>query len=602
MSSRPPDARGTETASSQPTLETGSRVAVIGGGPAGSLFSYFLLSMAERIGIDLKVDVYEPRDFTRLGPMGCNMCGGVVSESMVQLLSAEGIKLPSTVVQRGIDSYVLHMDVGTVRIETPRSEKRIAAVHRGGGPLGFSERRWDSFDAYLLHLASERGATVIRDRVEGIERTNGLTRLRTKKGLEAEYDLLVGAVGINSPILTSFEKLGSGYRPPKAAKTYIAEFFLGLGMVQAYLGNSMHVFLLNLPRLEFAAIIPKGDYVTVCLLGREIDKALVDAFLSAPEVKRCFPPEWTVPTTFCHCSPGINIRGAQQPFADGMVFIGDSGVNRLYKDGIGGAYRTAKAAAKTAIFHGITAKDFRRHYHPVCQALSTDNGIGKVVFMVTRLIQNIRVARNGLLRMTSKEQQGKIARRRMSGVLWDTFTGSASYRDVFLRTLQPQFLGRLAYETLSGLLKLNLRLWVKEDKVTLGGLGQVFRAGEEIIRQGEVGDCMYVIQAGKVEVVIEKGGKEIRLAELGEGDFFGEMALFEKAVRSATVRPMGEVRVLTVDRKMFLRKIHDDPSLAFMVMQRMSRRLRELNDELIRLTALKTAPPERRPPLQEEAP
>lgn len=602
MSRMPPDSPGTEPSSAQPTLETGSRVAVIGGGPAGSLFSYFLLTMAERVGIDVHVDVYEPRDFTKPGPMGCNMCGGVVSESMVQLLSAEGIKLPSTVVQRGIDSYVLHMDVGTVRIDPPRNEKRIAAVHRGGGPLGISDRRWDSFDAYLLHLASERGARVIRDRVEGIEKKNGLTRLRTKGGLEAEYDLLVGAVGINSPILKSFEKLGSGYRPPKATRTYIAEFYLGHETVQAYLGSSMHVFLLNLPRLEFAAVIPKGDYVTVCLLGREIDKRLVDAFLGAPEVKRCFPPEWSVPEAFCHCSPGINVRGAEQPFADGMVVIGDSGVNRLYKDGIGGAYRTAKAAAKTAIFHGITAEDFRTHYGPVCRALSTDNGIGKVVFMVTRLIQNVRVARNGLLRMTSKEQQGQLARRRMSGVLWDTFTGSSSYREVFLRTLHPAFLGRLAYETVSGQLQFNLRLWTKEDKVVLGGLGKVYGAGEVIVRQGEVGDCMYVIQAGKVEVVKEKGGKEIRLAELGEGDFFGEMALFEKDVRSATVRPLGEVRVLTVDRKMFLRKIHDDPSLAFMVMQRMSRRLRELNDELIRLTSLKTAPPERRPPLQEEGP
>ncbi len=602
MSSMPPDVSGAEASSAQPTLETGSRVAVIGGGPAGSLFSYFLLTMAERVGIDLHVDIYEPRDFTRPGPAGCNMCGGVVSESMVQLLSAEGIKLPATVVQRGIDSYVLHMDVGTVRIETPRSEKRIAAVHRGGGPSGISDRRWDSFDAYLLDLASKRGANVVRDRVEGVEKNNGMTRLRTKGGLEAGYDLTVGAVGINSPLLKSFEKSASGYKSPKSARTYICEFFLGQGIVQTYLGNSMHVFLLNLPRLEFAAVIPKGDYVTVCLLGREIDKNLVDAFLAAPEVRQCFPPEWSVPANFCRCSPGINVRGAEQPFADGMVFIGDSGVNRLYKDGIGGAYRTAKAAAKTAIFHGISANDFRRHYLPVCRALAVDNGIGKVVFMVTRLIQNVRIARGGLLRMTSKEQQGRIARRRMSGVLWDTFTGSSSYREVFVRTLHPFFLGRLVYETLSGLFQFNLRLWVKEDKVALGGLGKVYRAGEVIVRQGEIGDCMYVIQSGKVEVIMEKDGKEIRLAELGEGDFFGEMALFEKDVRSATVRPMGEVRVLTVDKKMFLRKIHDDPSLAFMVMQRMSRRLRELNTEIMRLSAVKAAPPERRPPLQEEAP
>jgi CRP-like cAMP-binding protein len=117
----------------------------------------------------------------------------------------------------------------------------------------------------------------------------------------------------------------------------------------------------------------------------------------------------------------------------------------------------------------------------------------------------------------------------------------------------------------------------------LGELGKVYQSGEIIVRQGEVGDCMYFVQSGKVEVIKESEGREVRLAELGEGEFFGEMALFERDVRSATVRPLGEVRVLSVDRKMFLRKIHDDPSLAFRVMQKMSRRIRELDDELIRL-------------------
>ncbi|MBP2684526.1 MAG: hypothetical protein H6Q79_2565, partial [Deltaproteobacteria bacterium] len=62
-------------------LDDGSRVAVIGGGPAGSFFTYFLFEMAERIGMKLAVDIYEPRDFTKTAPHGCNMCGGIISES-----------------------------------------------------------------------------------------------------------------------------------------------------------------------------------------------------------------------------------------------------------------------------------------------------------------------------------------------------------------------------------------------------------------------------------------------------------------------------------------------------------------------------------------
>jgi CRP/FNR family cyclic AMP-dependent transcriptional regulator len=116
-----------------------------------------------------------------------------------------------------------------------------------------------------------------------------------------------------------------------------------------------------------------------------------------------------------------------------------------------------------------------------------------------------------------------------------------------------------------------------------GGLGKVYRDGEEIVRQGEVGDCMYVIQMGQAEAIQGEEGKEVRLAVLGEGDIFGEMALFERMPRSATVRALGDVRVLTIDKKTFLRRVHEDPSLAFRILQKMSYRIRELDTELVRL-------------------
>ena len=242
-------------------LDDNSRVAVIGGGPAGSFFSYFLLVMADRVGMDIQVDVYEPRDFSRPGPASCNMCGGIISESLVQALAVEGINLPSTVVQRGIDSYLLHMDVGNVRIETPLQEKRIAAIHRGAGPRGVKETKWGSFDGYLQELAVAKGAHVIRGRVDGVNWIDGRPQVKTQSGQTQTYDLVVTAVGVNSAALKLFAGLDLGYRPPQTTKTYICEFCLGQDMVKRYFGNSMHVFLLNIPRLEFAAIIPKGDYV-----------------------------------------------------------------------------------------------------------------------------------------------------------------------------------------------------------------------------------------------------------------------------------------------------------------------------------------------------
>ena len=113
-----------------------------------------------------------------------------------------------------------------------------------------------------------------------------------------------------------------------------------------------------------------------------------------------------------------------------------------------------------------------------------------------------------------------------------------------------------------------------------GALGKLLHDGEVIVRQGEVGNCMYVIQQGQVEVLLKKGDADVCVAVLGEGDFFGEMALFDQEVRSATVRAKGEARILTLEKRTFMRRIHEDPSLAFRMLEKMSRRVRKLNDAL----------------------
>ena len=115
------------------------------------------------------------------------------------------------------------------------------------------------------------------------------------------------------------------------------------------------------------------------------------------------------------------------------------------------------------------------------------------------------------------------------------------------------------------------------------GLGKVYQDGEIIIRQGDVGDDMFVIQEGQVEVVVEQDGQEVRLAVQGAGQPNGEMAIFEHQARSATVRALGQARLLTVDKKSLVRRIHEDPSLAYYMIQTMSQRVRELDAEVARL-------------------
>jgi CRP/FNR family cyclic AMP-dependent transcriptional regulator len=110
-----------------------------------------------------------------------------------------------------------------------------------------------------------------------------------------------------------------------------------------------------------------------------------------------------------------------------------------------------------------------------------------------------------------------------------------------------------------------------------GALGKIYSDGEVIVRQGDVGDCMYVVQSGRVEVIQATDVGEQHLAFLETGDFFGEMAVFEKETRSATVRATGEARALKVDKKTLLRRIKEDPLLAVNLLQTMSHRIRDLN-------------------------
>jgi flavin-dependent dehydrogenase len=430
-------------------LHDGSRIAVVGAGPAGSMFSYFLLSMAETMRLDVAVDIYEPRSFTHCGPAGCNHCGGIVSESLVQRFATEGIRLPADVVQRGIESYTLHMDVGDVEIATPLHEKRIAAIYRGNGPKDSQLLDTHSFDGYLVELAKQKGANVVPTLVTDVQRFDDHMSITCADKTGADYDLVVVASGINSRLLEMMETSTQEFARPDRTKTFICEFHLGRDLIRETFGPSMHVFLLDIPRLEFAALIPKGDYVTLCLLGDDIDEELMDRFFGSAEVRNCFPGN-VIPPHACHCYPRINTREARPVYGDRLVMIGDSGATRLFKDGIGAAYRTAKAAAKTVVFHGVDAASFEKHYAPLCRKISNDNKVGKFVFAVASLVQRARFARRGVLRMTVKEQQDQESARRMSSVLWDLFSGSASYTNVFLRTLHPAYIGSLIWNLLAG--------------------------------------------------------------------------------------------------------------------------------------------------------
>lgn len=101
-----------------------------------------------------------------------------------------------------------------------------------------------------------------------------------------------------------------------------------------------------------------------------------------------------------------------------------------------------------------------------------------------------------------------------------------------------------------------------------------------IVEEGLAGDYMYIIREGRVKVTkLSDDGREKILEFLDANSFVGEMALLERAPRSASVKTLSPVRLLALSRADFLGLLRKSPDLAMAVIQELSRRLRTVNDQ-----------------------
>lgn len=420
------------------TLTNGARVVILGGGPAGSFFGIFASKLARDIGKALNLTIYEKKTFVNHGASGCNMCAGVISESLVQTLALEGINLPSSVVRWGIESYFFHTRNGSVRIKSSRLQQRgIAAVFRGGGPAGSMEKGVQSFDGFLLQKAIEHGVQGKHAIVDEVRLEGEMPVIYSRGKALQDCDLLVGAFGVKAGTGRMYEKLDTGYRIPPSIRATQSEIELGRDWIADRFGHSIHIFLLHIPGVKFVSIVPKGDYITISALGKEPSVDHIKTFLDHPVMKKMLPAGFKIPGRFCHCFPRINAGTARSPFADRLVIVGDASSARLYKDGIGSAYITSKAAVHAALLYGVGKEDFREHYLPVCKTLNRDNLFGQFLFSANDLLSVMPSVSRCYFTVIQREQEGFRRNTPCSDILWDMFTGSRFYKDIFIRVFNP---------------------------------------------------------------------------------------------------------------------------------------------------------------------
>lgn len=430
------------------SLRDGSSIGIIGGGPAGCFFAHFAQQEARKRGISLEITLYDGKTFARSGPLGCNMCAGVVATTLVQKLQEMGFALPENVVQRHITGYYLETPAASIALTPPSDAGPIYTVYRGNGPRGYTSDGNISFDDYLLEQVRKQGVTIINEPVleihlpESPER--GKVTVVSRSGIARDFHLVVGAFGIHGPLAKQVASLNFGYRPPPSMPSYQAELYLGEEAVSRHLGNAIHIYALNLPGIQFAALTPKKAHVTVTLVGAKAGPEALTAFLAHPAVRRRLPSQWRLPADHCHCRPRVPVGPCRHPFTDRLVIVGDASNSRLYKNGLESAFITGRAAAQTAIRYGVARAAWERHYYPVCRSIARDSFYGHIIFAINNLIMpSHRLSRILLTAVVREQQAYPLPQRLLNGILWNTFTGDRPYGTILRVALSPQALARI---------------------------------------------------------------------------------------------------------------------------------------------------------------
>lgn len=112
---------------------------------------------------------------------------------------------------------------------------------------------------------------------------------------------------------------------------------------------------------------------------------------------------------------------------------------------------------------------------------------------------------------------------------------------------------------------------------------RVYEPGDVIFSEGDTSTEMFIVQDGKVVITKNVSGRDVFLALLERGEFFGEMALLDAQPRHATCSALVRTRVVAVKSGELLMKLRRDPTLALEMLQTMCRRIRYLDEQLVEL-------------------
>jgi flavin-dependent dehydrogenase len=397
-------------------LPDGGRVVIIGGGPAGTATAIALQQGAQALGRCLQITVVEGKRFA--GEQHHNQCAGVLSPPIVELLQDKlAVPFPHHLIRRIITGYVLHTSHRQLILDG-EAEPSIAL-------------RRIQFDAYMLDMTRQRGVEVLSARATGLEFHADRVIIYTES-TPLEADVVVGAFGLDEGTAALFQH-AVGYRPPPALSSIVTKYHPGEAGIAEF-GGRIHAFLPATPRIEFGAITPKGNHLTINIAGATVDANLMTTFLSLPEVRRVLPCLENVGRTHLNdfryfkgrfpCGLGRNFAG------DRFVIVGDAaGLVRAFKGkGVTSAIQTGIRAAEVILHRGISASAFQA-YHAANRDLTEDLPYGQAMRQFA-----IFAARIGLMDVILQAAERDTGLHR---ALFDAVSAHRPYRDVIRQAVAP---------------------------------------------------------------------------------------------------------------------------------------------------------------------
>ncbi len=394
-------------------LDNGCRVAIIGGGPAGSACAIKLAQDAKQRQLDIEIVLYEGKDFKRHH----NQCVGILSPPLLKILEKElKIKIPADLIKSEVSGYQLDSDKESIFLENYRQ-------HTG---KTYSVRR-SEFDHFLLSRAQDHGVKVINSRVVNLEFFKDACHDEVRIFSESNYvtaDVVVCAFGLDREMLWALSQAtGKRFKEPaKVIKTFITRFDFPPEELNGLYDKRIYAYLVSsVKNIDFGAVTVKDDHIVVNIAGEKANSMCLQQFLHIKKVHDLLP-NVILKDLNCFCGR-FPSSPSRHPYGDRYVTVGDTTgwLRPLKGKGINLAVITGINAAVTMINNGFSRKDFD-HYKRRCNEFILDYKYGVLVKAALTVILKL-----GLLDVVIR-----LARKypRFYNMLYDAVSAENSYKNI----------------------------------------------------------------------------------------------------------------------------------------------------------------------------